>query len=115
MQEVLPSVTYPNIGFDCGMWLPVGHSWTDGVRCHSGRNHERLRVMHSKRWKRLRRALHNRGVSIHKIQDVEVSMCVMRDGSGEPVGARLNKLQGMQTGTFFAPAFPRCYIRFLIN
>src|SRR4051794_25050888 len=115
MQEVLTSVTCPEIGFDGGMRLTVGQSRTDGIRSHSGRNHERLCVMHRERWKRLRRAFHDRAVSLDKIQDVEVSMRVMRHGSGKPMAPRLNKLQQMQASSFFAPAFARCDIRFLIN
>src|SRR6516162_8634438 len=71
--------------------------------------------MHGKRRNRVRLALHDGRISLDEIQDVEVSVGVMTHRRGEPVAARFNEFQGMETSSFFPPAFASGYWRLPVN
>ena len=78
---------------------------SNAVRAHGGRNNKRLRVVKLE-WREgsVGAFDYGRG-SLHKVEDVECSACVVRYGLVKPVTARFDEFQFVQARAFFAPAF----------
>src|SRR5579871_1261779 len=102
VQESLPTF-FADKSLDSNVRPPT--QGRDGVGSDGGRHDERFGIVHDERREFFIRALDQAGLPANKVEYIDGSARVVRNGCVKPVAACFDELQRVQPCTLLAPAF----------
>ena len=82
----------PDVRLNRREWLPCFAEWTNGVRPDSSGNDKGFRIVNLEWRECAGRAFNERSLTLYQIENVEISISIVKHSAGEPVAAGLQKL-----------------------